>query len=276
MDYRVKKNEILIIGKTDFNPKHILECGQIFRYYYKDGVYTVYSKDKRAQIYETSVGYTIKTNAPHYFEEFFNLKTDYGKIKNEIITKFPFMESPIKNAEGLRILNGDFFEIVVSFMISQNNNIKRIKLIIERLCEKAGKDMGEYYAFPTMEEFFKLTEEDFISLGAGYRAKYLINLKNSKNLLSKAFYGAMRDDAARENLLKINGVGPKVADCILLFGLNYYNAFPVDVWIERVYYEYFSCEKKTRPEISKYLSKTCGDLSGFVQQYLFYSKIVKN
>lgn len=277
MEYKVLNNLIQITGKEDFNPKHILECGQIFRFKREeDGSYIVNSLDKQAKIVETEGGFNITTKNPNYFVEFFDLNTDYSQIKKEIVEKLPFMKGVIEKSPGLRILKQDFFEMVVSFIISANNNIKRIKLIIDRICSAIGKWEREYSAFPTKEEFFKLDVNFFKEIGAGYRAGYLANLKDSKNLLDKEVLSVMSTITLRENLLKIKGVGPKVADCILLFAFNRLDVFPVDVWMERVYYEFFDKEKRTRPQISAYLTNAYGNLSGYIQQYLFYYKTVKN
>lgn len=277
MDYEIQKNGIYIIGKEDFNPKHILECGQIFRYEKNgDGSYVVYSRDLRAKILETSNGFLIETDEPAYFEDFFNLKVDYAEIKNQIISKEPTLRGAVDNAQGLRILKGDLFEILVSFIISANNNIKRIKLIISRLCEKLGKRQNGYFAFPTPQELERADEDFFKSIGAGYRSAYLAEVKTAFDLLNKEDFSAMSDIELRARLMKIKGVGPKVADCILLFAFNRKKIFPVDVWMERVYYENWGSEKISREKISKCLTERFQDLSGYVQQYMFYSKTVKN
>lgn len=276
MEYEIGKDGIYIIGKEDFNPKHILECGQIFRYEKVNDSYIVYSKDLRAKIIEKSDGYFIETDNCAYFEDFFNLKVDYADIKKQIIQAEPTLKAPIENSYGLRILKGDLFEILISFIISANNNIKRIKLIISRLCEKLGEKKNGYFAFPTPQEFEKADEAFFKSIGAGYRASYLAEAKTAFDLLIKENLSAMSDIELRARLMKIKGVGPKVADCILLFAFNRKKIFPVDVWMERVYYENWGKGKISRVQISKCLTDRFQDLSGYIQQYMFYSKTVKN
>lgn len=277
MKYEKQENGIFIIGKEDFIPKHILECGQIFRYEKDDeGNYVVYSKDMQAEIIERANGFFIKTDNVAYFEEFFNLKVDYADIKKQIVLKEPSLSSAIENARGLRILKGDLFEVLVSFIISANNNIKRIQLIINRLCEKLGEKRDGYFTFPTPQEFEKADESFFKSIGAGYRSGYLAEVKTAFDLLNKEDLSAMSDIELRNRLMKIKGVGPKVADCILLFAFNRKKIFPVDVWMERVYYENWGSEKISREKISKCLTERFQDLSGYIQQYMFYSKTVKN
>ena len=194
MQYKINDSWIVIIGKDDFNPAHILECGQIFRYFKNEkGNYVVFSSDKRAEIEETSDGFKILTMDPQYFVDFFNLDVDYAKIKNEITKLSPAICEAVNLCPGLRILKGEVFEIVVSFIISANNNIKRIKLIIERLCEGLGDKKDGYYAFPTIEQMKGADEEFFKTIGAGYRAKYLSLVGEAFSLLIKEDLGAMSD-----------------------------------------------------------------------------------
>jgi len=204
MDEYVKTQKTIIINnKENFNPKHILECGQIFRFLInKSGNYVVFSKDLRAEIEETTNGYIIHTDNPDYFEKFFNLDVDYSQIKMQIAGLSPVLDTAIKEAYGLRILKGDLFEIIVSFIISANNNIKRIKLIIDRLCKLLGKDMGGYYAFPTVEEFSE-DVEFFKNIGAGYRSSYLAEAKEAFKLLIKEDLDTMSDIELRRRLMTI-------------------------------------------------------------------------
>ena len=276
MEYRVLEDKIEIIGKDDFNPAHILECGQIFRYYIneKDN-YVVFSADKKAEIEETEGGYVIYTNNPQYFVNFFNLDVDYSKIKAEITELSPAIKNAVDLCGGLRILKGELFEIIVSFIISANNNIKRIKLIIDRLSKGLGDNMGDYYAFPTVEQMTGVSEEFFKSIGAGYRARYLCEVGEAYSLLIKEDLSVMTDIILRKRLMQIKGVGAKVADCIMLFAFNRKRIFPVDVWMERVYYEFFGKKRMSREKISAFLTNKFKDNSGYIQQYLFFSKTAK-
>lgn len=277
MKYFLTECGIRVENKEEFNPKHILECGQIFRFEINSkGNYVVYSLDKMAEIEECGDGYNIFTKDANYFINFFDLDTDYSSIKKEIIKKLPFMQEIIEKSQGLRILKQDVFEMIVSFIVSANNNIKRIKLILNRLCERCGEVLDGYRAFPTKEVFCSLSEEFFKEIGAGYRANYLADSKSLKLFLNKQDLSAMPTITLRQELLKIKGVGPKVADCILLFAFNKKDVFPVDVWMERVYYEFFSKETRNRVQISKYLVEKYGNLAGYIQQYLFYYKTIKN
>ena len=227
-------------------------------------------------IVETEKGYIVLTKHPQYFVQFFNLDIDYDKIKQDINKISTVVKKSTELAYGLRILKQDLFEMIVSFIVSANNNIKRIRLILNRLSEKLGTNMGKFYAFPTPEQMEGQSEEFFRSLGAGYRAAYLKDVNKAYSLLIKEDLNALSDIELRKRLLKIKGVGPKVADCIMLFAFNRNQVFPVDVWMERVYYENFGKEKLTRPQISAFLTQKFKDMSGYIQQFLFYSKTVKN
>ena len=271
MQYTITKDGIVINSKDEFCPKHILECGQIFSYK-KDGEsYIVYSGTKKATIYENENGFTIVTDDPLYFVNFFDLDTDYSEIKNRLINKYPFMLRPIEFGYGIRILRQDFFETIISFIVSANNNIKRIQKIIFAIREKFGTNMGEYFAFPTIEQLKQATYEDFKNLGAGYRAKYLKEVVLQLDGLDLEKLKDDSTDVLNKKLLSLMGVGQKVADCIMLFGYFKGDVFPVDTWIEKVYCKYFENEHN-RVKIRENLIKTFGNDSGYAQQYLFYSQ----
>ena len=275
MIYKIQDNKIIVTDKSQFNPEHILECGQVFRFG-KDnlGNYYVISKNHKATIIETHTSYEIDCDDNDYFINYFDLNTDYNSIK-KILSQNEVLRPMIEHGYGIRILNADPVEMIISYVISQNNNIKRIQTIIERLCQ-IGKNMGTYNAFPTIEEFSTQPFEFYQNLGAGYRDKFLksvtdtlscTDIDNLLNLSSTELY---------EFLISLNGVGPKVASCILLFGFHKTDKFPVDTWIEQVYYNHFSNKKRSRPEIQKYFEDMFGEYSGIAQQYLFYYEREKN
>lgn len=268
MNYILEKNEIKIFGKEDFNPEHILECGQIFSYEKKTGNYFVYSQDKMAEIVENSDGFVIKTKDPRYFENFFDLKTDYTLIKNQL-SKFEILKEPIKFGYGIRILKQNLFETLISFIVSANNNIKRIQLILNRVREKFGKDMGGYHAFPTQEELMKVSLETFSELGAGYRDKYLYKVLRQVDENKLQDWQVLSTEDLRKKLIELSGVGPKVADCVLLFGFGRGDVFPVDTWIHQMYNRYYD-NLENREKIRQKLTEQFGLYSGYAQQYLFF------
>lgn len=270
MDYKVEKDKIVINDASDFNIEHILECGQIFTYKkLEQDDYVVFSKDKTAHVYLKNQKYIIETNAPLYFVNFFDLNTDYSKIKGEL-AKNNYMKNAVKFGYGIRILKQDLLEVIVGFVISSNNNIERIKKTMAKIRE-CGEDKGEYHSFPTIKELEKITLEQFKSFGCGYRASYLVKLINQIKDIDLKVTENMETVALKKWLLSLCGVGPKVADCILLFGYHRCDSFPVDTWIEKVYFDIFKT-KKSPQSMSKDLVEYFGDLSGYAQQYLFFYK----
>ena len=275
MIYKIQNNDIIIFDKTQFNPQHILECGQVFRYGKdKDNNYYVISQDKKATIIENSDNYTIKSHHPEYFINYFDLNRDYTIIKKSL-AQDTILKPMIEHGYGIRILNADPIEMIFSFIISQNNNIKRIQKIIEKFC-LIGIKNNDFYAFPSIEKIYNQNDEFFKSLGAGYRDKFLkqsayqlkaIDIDKTKQLSSDEIYNF---------LISLKGIGPKVASCILLFGFGKTDKFPVDTWIEQVYYNHFSTIKRTRPQIQNYFEEKYGEYAGFAQQYLFYYEREKN
>lgn len=198
-----------------------------------------------------------------------------GTIK-KITDSFPKEENLQKAVEygaGMKILRQEPWEATVSFIISQNNNISRIKAIIKRLSENYGTSInGAYFAFPTAEELKDVKAADYARLGCGYRADYLEETvkKMLDNKIDFDFLTSCGFAEARETLLKLKGIGPKVADCICLFGLNYLDAFPVDTWIKKVMETLFLKRSATNREIGEYAKNAFGEYAGLAQQYLFY------
>ena len=261
--------------KKDINIFDSLNCGQIFRFKEVDeSTYTVVSKDQLAYIKDVGDKYVIESTNDEYFKGFLNLDINYTGILNAL-RKNPYLKDIIPEGKvPLRILKQDLFEMIISFIISANNNIPRIKGIIEKICVGDGEIIKDgYYSFPTAQKLAKRDVKYFESLGAGYRAPYILktakdlanNIVNINDLETKS------TEEIRRILIALAGIGPKVADCILLFGLNRYDVFPVDTWIKKVYVDLF--KKDNTPEnMRKDFIKTFGDYSGIAQQYLFYAK----
>lgn len=270
--------EKLVVSNRYFSVKDTLLCGQIFRYRNYDRGYLVASTDKICYVYEYGDSVVIESDDISYFKTFFDLETDYSLIVkkaldygNETLTKATNM------GNGIRILRQDPFEMTFSFIISQNNNIKRIQKTIEKLCEKCGKKLnssfGEYYAFPTANEMQSLTDSDYKEMGFGYRGRYFIDLieKIKNGYLIEALKSLSRDELYNE-LIKINGIGDKVANCITLFGFYKTDSFPVDTWIEKIYIEDFNGTLKDRKKMTEYFISEFTEYSGYIQQYLFNYK----
>lgn len=273
--YTMNCDDIIIKDTKDFDIRQTLDCGQIFRYArIGENVYEVFSLDKRCVV-EQGDEVVIKSDDPAYWHTFFDLDTDYGAIKRALEDK-PMMKESIACGGGIRILNQDPFEMLISFIVSANNHIPRIKGILSRICEGLGEQKDGYRAFPTPQAMAAKDADYYAALGAGYRAPYLSETAREVTDgfdLEKPKY--MSGDEANRYLCKLKGVGPKVADCILLFAYRKSDVFPVDTWIKKVYRD-MTGKDGTGAEIRKYLVSIYGDLSGYAQQYLFFGKRENN
>ena len=214
---------------------------------------------------------------------YFDLDRNYEEIKMQLSNIDKYLKTSVEYGKGIRILNQDLWETIISFIISANNNIPRIKGIIERISKEYGTEIewnGEkYYTFPTPEQLGKATVEDLRSLGTGFRDIRIY--ETTQKVLSGEFNlkEVQKKDtlSAREELLTLSGVGTKVADCILLFStLKRFDVFPIDVWVRRVMNElYIKNEDETKvnkKDIMKIANEKFGNLEGLAQQYLFYWK----
>ncbi len=283
-----KMQQYILKNPKAFNMKDIFECGQCFRWNeQEDGSYTGIWKENVVNIKKEGQDYIFtgickSGNLEEEIKEYFDLNRDYEKIKKELSKIDENMKNSIKYGEGIRILNQDLWETIISFIISANNNIPRIKGIIERLSKEYGKKLEfngkEYYAFPTPEQLKDVTVEEYRKLGLGFRdirlyetTKMIIDGKvNLKQLEQNP-----NTMEVREKLLTLSGVGPKVADCILLFStLKRFEVFPIDVWVRRVMNDlYIQNEDETKvnkKQIENLAKEKFGDLAGLAQQYLFY------
>lgn len=260
---------LLVEGLEDFDVKHTLECGQVFRYKVRDFGYTVYTSNQKADVYCHNNSVKIFTNNKKYFVNYFDFCTNYAKIKSRLEAN-PIMSEAIKFGNGIRILRADSLEMIISFIISQNNNIPRIKGIIEKICESYGTRIEDYYAFPTLEQLKSIPLEFFKSIGCGYRDKYLYSTIQSIDSGYVEKISQMSTNDARDELMKLMGVGRKVADCILLFGFRKTDVFPTDTWVVKCYNSIYQTDEKNAVKISNHFTTMFGDLSGFAQQYLFY------
>lgn len=269
MTYKKSNDRIEIYGLEDFNIVQILNCGQIFRYSIDGDTAVVYSKDKKAVIKTLNDKVVILTDDVDYFEDFFDLKTDYGKIKNQLKSDL-FLQDAVEFGKGIRILNNDTYEMIVSFIISANNNIGRIKNSIEYLCSHFGENKGDYFAFPTLEELKRAKLEDFTKAGLGYRAPQLFD--TIQKLKCDDVENLKKQDKEKQFnfLVSLKGIGEKVANCVLLFGLRRKDVFPVDTWINKVYNVITGSNTTDRKFITKDLTSRYGELSGYAQQYFFY------
>ena len=263
-----------------FNIQDTLLCGQVFRFTKFDEGYLIYSADKCAYCYtyNEQVFIEVEDCDYDYFYNYFDLNNDYYKIYESALNEnVDVLTKSLETGKGIRILNQDKFETIISFIISQNNNIKRIKGIIEKLCIALGEkklfNQKYYYAFPTVERLAKQDLDFYYSIGLGYRAPYIKRfLEEVLNGYNLDHLSSLSTNDLKKALTKIYGIGPKVADCISLFGYHRTDSFPVDTWIEKVYKQDFKGKLKDRNKIAEYFVKRFKDNSGYYQQYLFYYK----
>ena len=287
MKHTKLNNKIIVNDLSQFEIKQIFDCGQIFRYnIYNDNVAEVVSKDNYARIFTYKDKVEIETDNVDYFVNFFDLDRDYNAIKDSLKDD-KFLSPAIKFGYGIRILNQDVFEMIVSFIISANNNIKRIKNSLNALSKKFGTKIGlhscfneienspltsgkVYYAFPTLKQLKKASVKDFVEAGLGYRAEYMHHTIQRLKQTDINNFVNLSDNEQLEFLLSLKGVGEKVAHCILLFSVHQTHVFPVDTWINKVYNDLTSTTTTNRKVISKELTSRYKNLSGYAQQYFFY------
>ena len=276
-------------NQDSFELVHIFECGQCFRWNKElDNSYTgitgssvINVKKDGDQIIFT--GESKNDDFEKVINEYFDLQTDYLEYKNKLSSVDKYLKESIEFGEGIRILKQDLWECIISFIISANNNIPRIKKIIEKLSSNYGEKIEfngkSYYTFPTPESLSRASIEDLRTLGLGFRDKRIYNttrmiLKREIDLDKIRNMKSTKE--MREELLKLDGVGPKVADCILLFALKRVDVFPIDVWVRRVmndlYIHNTDEEKVNKKELQELAEEKFLGLSGIAQQYLFYWK----
>lgn len=253
-----------------FDVRDTLECGQVFRFkQIGENAFAVFSADKYAEA-ETEKGVvTVRSEDAEYFWKYFDLDSDYAETVKRISAISPLMEQASSLGKGIRILNQNFEEMVYSFIISAQNRIPRIKQIVERICLAKGEEKPFGRTFPKTQVLAECGEEFFAGVGAGYRSRYLDDTAKRLLTYDAARLNSLDSVSARKELLTFMGVGPKVADCILLFGMHRGDVFPVDTWIKKVYHNYFENGHKDG-EISDYFCGLFGSDAGLCQQYLFY------
>ena len=266
----------------NFNLKDVFECGQCFRWNKNpDGSYfgvvshsILCAKQNKNEITISVIEGENLSN--DFLEKYFDLNRDYKEITTTLSKVDNSLKTAVEYGSGIRILNQDLWEMIISFIISANNNIPRIKSTIDKMSKAYGKKIkDEYYSFPTPEELSKASVSDLRSLGLGFRDKRIYDV--TKLIYNEEFdldslYNLNTQDA-REKLMTLPGVGPKVADCILLFSdLKRLDVFPIDVWVKKVMSELYGTNPANPKEIQKVADEKFGSLQGIAQQYLFYWK----
>ncbi|MFH5835572.1 DNA-3-methyladenine glycosylase family protein [Proteiniclasticum sp. C24MP] len=306
MDYKaveILENEIRLRNVKNFHPKHIFECGQCFRWNRIDaddetrfqGI--VHGKVISVSLRDTDV-HLENVNIDEFngfFREYFDLGREYEEVKKEL-RKDPLLKEAVKFGYGIRVLNQEPFETLISFILSSNNLIPKIKEGIRKISEKYGKEIAsageKHYAFPTPEELSQATEKELRDLGVGYRAKYIyetVQAIRRAEILREQEKASVLTEEEKEDLLfdlksisilpqdlchkalqRYSGVGAKVADCVMLFSMKKEEAFPVDVWVKKAMMHFYGAEGTNLPKIRAFGQNQFGKLAGIAQQYLFY------
>ncbi len=272
-----KLEKIRIDSCEDFKPQLVFECGQAFRWNVdEDGVYTGIAYGIPARVWTDNGAVYILSEAGSYekvWKEYFDMDRDYSALRNEI-SKEKALEKACEFGKGIRILNQEPWEALCSFIISQCNNIPRIKGIVEKLCRLCGDEKSidgeKLYSFPSASAVADLSGKELDTLRAGYRAAYIHDAAKgvADGSIDLQWIKSLNTGQAKEELLKLSGVGEKVANCTLLFGMGKLDAFPVDVWMKRAIAEFFGT--------GKFDYKRFGNLAGLAQQYMFHYMRNKN
>ncbi|MDR3296037.1 MAG: 8-oxoguanine DNA glycosylase [Clostridiales Family XIII bacterium] len=284
--------EFVFEGVREFSLARIFECGQAFRWRREDdGSYTGTAGERLANIRfspeDGACGGTVRvgqmsgaqTDGTAFWADYLDLERDYGRIREELNKSGAAMPEITAAGEGLRILNQDFWETLLSFIVSQNNNIPRIKACIDSLCRHFGREAGcfaerTYYTFPEAGTLAALSEADLGVCRLGYRAGYIVRAaRRVAGDGGRQWLDSLRAldfRQAERALLSFHGIGPKVAGCILLFGLGKTEGFPVDVWIGRAMHRFFGVAEGDAKAARAYAETHFGQNAGFALQYLFY------
>ena len=287
MDYsnvHFEKDKVILEGVKNFNIKQIVECGQCFRWEKASEldyigvafgrVIEVIQEDDKVTIYNTN-----EEDFKNIWFKYFDLDRDYSKVKEELACD-EILSKSVEFGYGIRILNQEHFEILISFIISARNSIPSIMKTIKKISEKWGNPMeykgNTYYTFPSAESLKGVTLEEIQETGASFRSKYILDtIQNVNNSSENEEYdldyiASLDADECHTALQKFKGVGAKVADCIMLFSMGKTSAFPVDVWVKRAMMYFYNAEEGSLNKIRIFARNKFGNVSGFAQQYLFY------
>lgn len=277
-----KENNIILEDVKDFHIGQTLECGQCFHFKkLSENEYAISARNRLLHIKQEGMRIYFYDTCMDDFEkiwmEYFDLERDYGVIKEQLLKADMSLKEAIDTMWGIRILKQDFFETLISFIISQNKQIPHIKQIVNDISREYGEFLGEingekFYSFPSVNILKTVSEEKLRELKVGFRAPYIYDA------VSKVYEGTIDEnelylldgDEIMNRLMQIKGVGEKVASCVMLFGLGKREEFPVDVWIKRIMEELYFHKDTPKEVIRKRAMEMYGEYGGYAQQYLFY------
>lgn len=278
------KDKVVIKRVKNFNIRQIVECGQCFRWEkVEENNYIGIAYGKVVEVLQEGDSVTIlNTNEEDFktiWKGYFDLDKDYEKVKKEL-SKDEILSKSVEYGYGIRILNQEPFEILISFIISARNSIPSISKTIKKISEKWGEPIeykgNTYYTFPSAKKLDGVTVDEIRETGASFRSKYIvdtiqkINQSEENKEFDLEYIKSLNADECHIALQKFKGVGAKVADCIMLFSMNKTSAFPVDVWVKRAMIHFYNAEEGSLNKIRIFARNKFGELSGFAQQYLFF------
>lgn len=274
-----EKGNLILAGTHDFDLSETFDCGQCFRWEKAQDGYFGIAYGIPLKISQSGDVITLYATSRDVWDRvwsrYFDMERDYGEIKKRL-SKDPVMKRASDFGGGIRLLNQEPFECLISFIISASNNIPRIKKIIDSLCTNFGEKVTylgkDFYTFPTPEKLASLELSDLAVIKAGFRDKYILNTAKAvvSGMIDLECLKSASYEYAKSELLKLPGVGCKVADCVLLFSLEKYGSFPIDVWIKRIMEHCYFDGETDKETISALAKEKFSDLGGFAQQYLFY------
>lgn len=277
--FNIEEKQMIIKNPEAFELEDIFECGQCFRFNLNEtGSYEGVACGKKLKLTKNDKDIVLENvtelDYHNIWKKYFDMDRDYVSIMEQLSEKDEIIREAVKYGKGIRILRQEPWETLISFIISQNNHIPRIKKCIEVLSEKFGNKISDgVFAFPTFEQLADIKLSELESVKLGYRAEYI--LQTAKAIAKdggKTFKASMEADnkELNEYLLSLKGVGPKVANCIMLFGYGRMDRFPIDVWIRRVMHELYEIRENDFKKMTCYAREKFGEYGGIAQQYLFY------
>jgi len=283
-----KLTKLVFEDVRDFSAKQIFESGQCFRFSREpDGSYTgvvrgcfaniLYDNEEdRITIWSDYMpkSDTLRTR---FWRDYLDLDRDYREIKRTLSDRDPVMEKAIQAGSGLRVLNQEPWETLISFIISQNSNIPKIRYSIDAICTMYGEKLGRFenrdlYAFPTIEALVSASIEGLENCKLGYRTQYIAEAARQVDVDGGAFLAtanAVSIEKAEEYLLSLSGVGPKVAHCVMLFSMRKTDIFPVDVWVARAMSRLYGIDENNHEAMRAYAKERFAPYGGIAQTYLF-------
>ena len=274
---------IKIKVEKPFNLEETVTCGQIFRFFkQEDGSYDIILKDRVINVFMDGNFLCVSANNEKDLKKivinYFDLDNDYALMDKFLINSDKKIVPAVEFSKGLMMIRQDPFETVMEYIISANNGVPQIASALNNIARKYGKKIDfndkEYYLFPTPKQLENVSIEDYRNCGVGFRDKYIYDtvMKINQKQVDLDSMQKMNTSNLRKELLNLMGVGPKVADCILLFSCNREEVFPIDVWVERVMEKlYFNNESTTKKKILEYATSHFGSDAGIIQQHLFYN-----